>query len=191
MIPQQIPAPRELSYLGRPVRALQAMLRAIAEAEGDLPSVIPDGDFGADTRRAVLTFQRKYGLTPSGSVNLQTWAAIRERYQAAVVAIGPAAPLQIILQPNQVIRRGERNAHLMLVQAMLLVLRDYYDNAPSIAITGVYDDTTAQAVRWLRALGQLPQRDEFDKAAWQLLTCLYRITTGDGTEKTPAVPRRT
>ena len=190
MIPAQQPIVWENTYIGKPVRSLQMMLRVIAESDNDIPSIVPDGDYGSNTQRSVLAFQKKNGLTPNGRVNFETWEAIREGYQAAMIAVGPAAPLRIILQPNQVIVRGEKNTHLVLMQAMLLALADFYDNVPTISITGVYDEPTVHAVHWLQKLGHLEQCEEINKKTWQLLSQLYRIAVGDGTGYTSGVPLR-
>ena len=46
------------TFLGRPVRSLQTMLRVISRAIPEIPPVIPDGVYGQSTMRAVTALQR-------------------------------------------------------------------------------------------------------------------------------------
>jgi peptidoglycan hydrolase-like protein with peptidoglycan-binding domain len=38
--------------------------------------VAVDGEYGPQTRRALLAFQRAHGLAPDGVVGLRTWGAL-------------------------------------------------------------------------------------------------------------------
>jgi peptidoglycan hydrolase-like protein with peptidoglycan-binding domain len=63
--------PKE-SFVSQPVRSLQTMLRVLAEDDNELSSLVPDGIYGNQTRQAVSTFQRKYGIPMTGVVNEET-----------------------------------------------------------------------------------------------------------------------
>ena len=58
---------------GETVRAVQGIMIARGCSCGRYGA---DGDFGNDTRAAVLAFQRRNGLTADGIVGPQTWAAL-------------------------------------------------------------------------------------------------------------------
>ena len=94
------------SFVSQPVRSLQTMLRVLAE-DDELLALIPDGIYGSQTRQAVSAFQRKYGIPVTGVVNQDTWERIAAEHAPALVRLGPAEPLRLILNPNQIIRRGE------------------------------------------------------------------------------------
>ena len=49
------------SFLGQPIRALQTMLRVLAENNDKYKMLIPDGIYGPDTMEAVRVFQRRPG----------------------------------------------------------------------------------------------------------------------------------
>ena len=51
------------SFVGQPVRSLQTMLRVIAEQDGALPSVVPDGIYGNDTVAAVTAIAAISGFS--------------------------------------------------------------------------------------------------------------------------------
>ena len=172
-------------YLSQPVRSLQTMLRTISKSSGNIPPVIPDGIFGADTENALKAFQRLNGLPATGRTDPATWDRLNSSYSHAAIQSGPAAELNITLQPNQVLKPGERNDHLHLIQAMMHTIGTYYHNVPPVTMTGVLDHETQQAVRWLRRASALPDSPDFDRYTWLYLTHLYRAATQDGTHKSP------
>ena len=65
---------------GNRVRVLQYMLDVLAEFYPDLPPIAVDGIYGPATRAAVMAFQRQSGLTESGAVDPDTWAALYRDY---------------------------------------------------------------------------------------------------------------
>jgi hypothetical protein len=58
-------------FKGKDVEALQAALNAQGFNAGEV-----DGDFGDDTKRAVVRYQQKSGLTVDGEVWTETWKAL-------------------------------------------------------------------------------------------------------------------
>jgi len=161
------------SFVAQPIRSLQTMLRVIAESDERQPSVIPDGFYSADTIRAVSAFQRRYGLPVTGVTDQETWDAIVPIYQTALVEVGEAEPLNIILNPSQVIRRGERSPHLYLIQGMLTVLAEVYRSIPAPPSTGVLDLPTAESLIQFQLLSLLPATGEVDKHTWKHLALHY------------------
>lgn len=171
----------EERYIGRPVRSLQTMLRTVAKAGAPIPFIIPDGIFGSETEAAVAAFQRFVRLPVTGKVDLATHELLVIEFDKAGNNIGPAAPLEIILQPNQSIELHGQNDHLYLAQAMFLVLGTRFGNVPAIAITGTLDAQTQTALLWLQKLSGLPETGSFDRPVWRYLTRLYRSSIQDGT----------
>lgn len=66
------------------VTDLQSYLARIAQNIPEIPEIPPTGYFGPQTRDAVLTFQRLFGLPQSGAVGPVTWATIANQYDAFV-----------------------------------------------------------------------------------------------------------
>lgn len=166
--------PRE-SFIGQPIRSLQTMLRVIAEDDPSHPSVIPDGIYGPETMAAVSAFQRKHGLNVTGVTDQDTWEAIVNAYQPAYVSITEAYPLEVILNPGQVIRKGERHPHLYLVQSMLLVLSEIYGSVGTPSHSGILDEATADAIASFQALSELPMTGNLDKQTWKHLVLQYPL----------------
>ena len=162
------------SFVAQPVRSLQTMLRVIAEDDGRSPTVVPDGIYGPNTVTAVSAFQRNHGLPITGVTDEDTWDAIVDIYEPALIRIGPAQPLQIILQPNEIIRRGDENLNLYIVQAVLTVLSEIY-GSPQPSQSGVLDTATYHALLGFQQMHGLPQTGELDKETWRALALQYPL----------------
>lgn len=163
------------SFIGQPIRSLQTMLRVLAEDDPTHIPIVPDGIYGPETVRAVATFQRKHGLPVTGITDLDTWEAVVAQYEPALVRIDEAQPLNIILNPGQVIRKGERSPHLYLVQGMLLVLSEVYESVSQPSLSGILDDITADSLASFQILSGLPASGNLDKHTWKHLTLQYPL----------------
>lgn len=163
------------SFVGQPIRSLQTMLRVIAENDPSHVRIVPDGIYGPETVRAVSVFQRKHGLPVTGVTDQTTWEAVVAVYEPALIEQDAAYPLDIILNPKQVIRKGERSPHLYLVQGMLIVLSDVYKSIGQPSMTGLLDEVTADAIASFQALSGLPMTGNLDKNTWKHLTLQYPL----------------
>lgn len=65
---------------GQAVTDLQTYLSFIADYYNDLPKIPITGYFGTQTENAVQTFQRLFGIEPSGAVSAVTWNEIAKQY---------------------------------------------------------------------------------------------------------------
>lgn len=163
------------SFIGQPIRSLQTMLRVIAEQDPSHETLVPDGIYGPATLSAVSTFQRKHGLPITGITDQATWEAIVAVYDPALIQVAEAEPVDIILNPNQVIRKGERHPHLYLVQAMLMVLSEVYQSVGTPSQSGILDEATADAISSFQALNGLPMTGNLDKHTWKHLALHYPL----------------
>ena len=163
------------SFIGQPIRSLQTMLRVIAEHDPSHVRIVPDGIYGPETVRAVSTFQRNHGLSVTGITDQATWDAIVAVYEPALVEQDEAYALEIILNPGQVIRRGERNPTLYLVQGILLMLGESYGSIGPLSVTGILDDATADALATFQQLSGLPITGNLDKHTWKHLALQYPL----------------
>ena len=165
------------SFIGQPIRSLQTMLRVIAEHDPSYLSVVPDGIYGTDTMNAVSRFQRNKGLPITGIADQDTWETIVEEYNPALINITEAESLNIILNPRQVIRRGERNPNLYIVQAILKVLSEVYESIGTPSQTGILDDATLDSISSFQQLVGLPMTGHLDKRTWKHLALQYPLAT--------------
>lgn len=159
------------------------MIRVIAESDDLQPSVIPDGIYGPQTVTAVSTFQRRHGLPVTGITDQATWDQVVAVYEPALIAVGPVQPLEIILDPNQIIRQGESNPNIYLVQAILIVLSEKYGSITPPAVTGILDIPTSNALSQFQILTLLPATGELDRQTWKNLALHYPMATIPKTEE--------
>jgi peptidoglycan hydrolase-like protein with peptidoglycan-binding domain len=165
------------SFIAQPIRSLQTMLRVIAEDEGRMPSVIPDGFYGQQTMAEVSAHQRKHGLPVTGIADQRTWESVVESYEPALIRVSEARPVDIILNPGQTIRKGEQNPNLYLAQSMLLVLSQTYTSILPPNHTGILDTATAESLESFQQLSGLPVTGELDKITWYHMVLHYPLAT--------------
>lgn len=163
------------SFVSQPVRSLQTMLRVLGEDDPGLKNLIPDGFYGDQTRNAVYHFQRSRGIPPTGVVDQNTWDRIVAEYDPALTRLAPAEPLQIILEPGQVIHKGEESTYLYVIQAVLLTLAENYESIQSPEVTGILDAPTSDAIAAFQYLSGLPQTGELDKVTWKHMARHYTL----------------
>lgn len=169
------------SFVGQPVRSLQTMLRVIAQTDDRQPSVIPDGIYSPQTAAAVSAFQRNHGLPVTGVADQDTWDAIHAQYEPALILIGEARPLEVVLNPGQIIRAGEKHPILYIVQGALIVLSQAYGSIPAPAVTGILDIPTARALADFQSISGLPSTGELDRITWDRIARHYPLAANLGT----------
>ena len=177
------------SFVGQPVRSLQTMLRVLAEHNDMYDTVVPDGVYSPQTMRAVSKFQRIHGLPVTGVTDQRTWEEIAARYEPALIFVDEAQPVEVILNPNEVLRFGDSSPYLYVAQAMLLVLSQTYESIGTPLVTGILDDATADSLSSFQALIGLPMTGELDKHTWKHLALHFPLAANLGMGGTQAESR--
>lgn len=171
------------SFIQQPVRSLQTMLRVLSERDDRYSSVIPDGIYGQSTISAVSTFQRIHGLPVTGVTDQDTWESIVAEYEPALIFVTEAQPVEIILNPNEVLRRGEESPYLRVAQALLWVLSEVYGSVGRPGQNGILDEATADSLASFQAISGLPMTGELDKVTWQQLALHFPLAANLGKGK--------
>lgn len=163
------------SFVAQPVRSLQTMLRVIAQDDPRLPVVVPDGIYGPSTMNAVASFQRLYGIPVTGITDQNTWDQVVLTYEPALVRIGKAEPIEILLEPGQVIVLGESNPYIYLTQGMLAQLATDYTTIPTPVLSGILEEDTAEGLSAFQALVGLPVTGQLDRITWKNLSNQFTL----------------
>lgn len=170
------------SFVQQPVRSLQTMLRVLSKDDPQLPTVIPDGIYGPSTMIAVTAFQRREGIPVTGVVDEFTWDRIVAAYEPALIRVDKAAPIEILLDPGQIITAGERNPYVYLLQGMLAQLSADHARIPLPAHTGRLDPLTAASLRGFQDLAGLPVTGTLDRITWHHLVRQFTLNAAGNTQ---------
>ena len=164
------------SFIEQPIRSLQTMLRVISEDDPRQPTVVPDGIYGPSTMLAVTAFQRNKGIPVTGIVDQYTWEQIVAAYEPAIIRIGKAEPIEILMEPGEVFRSGDKSPYIYLTQSMLTQLST---DAPTITPpghSGILDSSTAKALAAFQILAGLQETGELDRITWKHLSRQFTLS---------------
>ena len=164
------------SFIEQPIRSLQTMLRVIAEDDDRFPTVVPDGIYGTTTMQAVTTFQRMQGLPVTGITDQNTWEAITAAYEPALVRVGKAEPIEILLEPGQIFRLGDEGPYILLMQSMLIWLSQDNNTIPIPNHTGTLDTESAASLSAFQKLAGLPETGDLDRITWKHLSRQFTLS---------------
>lgn len=177
----------QYSYPGYPLRRgssgekvvqLQVMLNQVARDYPAIPRIQPvDGVFGSATEQSVRKFQQIFNLAPDGVVGNGTWYKLVYLY----VGIRDLAELisegqtfyQIQVPTEGQLAIGSQGDSVKVIQYMLRVIAEFYDEVPVVAIDGIYGTGTQNAVLAFQRREGLPQTGAVDAATWDALSRAY------------------
>ncbi len=167
----------------KPVRGLQSMLRNISYYVEDVLPVIPDGNFTQNTKDSVISFQKAYGLEPTGEVDNITWQKIRDvNMELNRIYVLPIAfP---VFGKRILINEGDERSELYVIQAMLYAIFLVYPNAPNIEITGIHDENSVNAVLFVQTLTGLEPTGVIDTLTYNSIANLYTSSIAKKTNPT-------
>lgn len=178
------------SFIGQPVRSLQTMLRVLAEYDNRYSRVVPDGIYGRQTMAAVSNFQRVHGLPVTGVTDQTTWEAVVAAYEPALVLVTEAQPVEVILNPNEVLVLGQSSPYLYIAQAILTVLSQVYASIGTPSQNGTLDAATADSISSFQSLSGLPMTGNLDKVTWKQLALHFPLAANKGRGKSQAEGRK-
>ena len=168
------------SFISQPVRSLQTMLRTLAEHDNKYQRVVPDGVYSTQTANAVAQFQQAHGLPMTGITDQRTWEEIVAHYEPALIFVEEAHPVEIILNPNEVLVFGSSSPYLYVAQAMLITLSQVYGSIATPSVSGVLDSATADSLSSFQSLIGLPVTGDLDKYTWKNLALHFPLAANLG-----------
>ncbi len=153
---------------------LQRYLRQLAYFDDTIPFVPIDGNVGSNTTDAIRAYQARRGLPITGIADQETWEAIYEDYLISIEEEAPPSPFSPFpSEPRDyALRLGDKGFTTAAVQHMLEELSVFYP-IDALAITGIYDEATRDAISEVQARYLLPVTGETDKLTWNALVRLY------------------
>ncbi|MBE6859947.1 MAG: peptidoglycan-binding protein [Ruminococcus sp.] len=149
------------------IKELQRYLHGISYYNPRVPTVIPDGIYGNETQTAVRAFQREYNLRETGKADMPTWNSIVRTYRNNVNS--EAEMLDLFPSAEYIVKIGDTGFIIYVIQIMLRVLSDIFDNIGSPEITGVYNQETAREIKNFQELTNLRTSGAVDRPTWNML----------------------
>ncbi len=142
---------------GGGVRELQYYLNYVSAFNEAIPSVIVDGIFGPATQSAVESFQREYGLTPTGTVTLPMWERLYSAYRGILETLPSGLlPSGLLPYPGYPLRYGFSGDDVAFIQELLNYISNTYTEIPKLTVDGVFGTATENAVKTYQRLFGLP-----------------------------------
>ena len=154
---------------------LQTMLRKIAQEDGGLIILNPDGIFGPETENTVKQFQSQRGLPITGIVNFATWTAITKAYEDAIYQSSPCLSICPFPGPKYKTHIGEKSDIIYIIQIILSAISVAYDEFENILPSGTYDGKTSDAIREFQRINNIPETGIVDKTTWDSLAENYSV----------------
>ncbi|GHU55560.1 hypothetical protein AGMMS49975_17520 [Clostridia bacterium] len=148
------------------VRTMQTYLNALSSKYPSIPKLTADGDFGNQTKAAVIEFQKLFGLTADGIIGKSTWDAI-------VKAAGGQAPSEDQSYPGYYLKVGVEGEKVRQLQRYLNAISSEYPSIPKITADGAYGNATAAAVKKYQQLFGLTADGITGQATWDSVVSTY------------------
>ena len=154
---------------------LQRYLRQLSYFDEDINHVVINGVWNDETRNALLTFQRKNGLSPTGTADEQTWNLLFSQYKSSIDENSPPSPISFFPREpiGQSIGLGDEGFIVSVIQYMLNEISILYDNLENVEINGFFDEATQAAVSEFQKRNLFPQSGRVDKRTWDRLVISY------------------
>ncbi len=158
---------------GEPVKNCQHFLRLISYYYKEVPAVIPDGIFGAQTKLAVEGFQKRFGLKVTGEVNEETWNNIISIYRNI---IGFTDSNNLIFPTYQKkYAPGENGECLYVIQSMMCSIAGRFTNLGSLDVTGTQDEKSVNVTKNIQKICNIPCSGIIDVRTFNNIFSMYSL----------------
>lgn len=174
-LPQRYPGSLQLGSSGSGVLVLQYYLEYISLFVPTVQTVKPDGVFGSETQNSVISFQKTYGLEPTGVVDRVVWNSIQSTYYNVLSGINYEFSEGVALPyPGRVLFKGLSGEDVRALQEYLNYIRRVYTEIPVLTPDGDFGEETEKAVIAFNRLFEIPGDDSRVSAqTWRALTSIY------------------
>lgn len=159
----------------QPIFSAQNVLRKISQNDSRIPSVIPDGIYNEQTKRAVEEFQKTKNMLPTGILDNETWNELVKEFERLSEEIRLLNPFGINYLSYINIKPGENSKVLYVIQAMIKVISLSFDNIEPVEINGENSDKLVSEIKKLQKLSDMPQTGIIDVPTYNMIVNLYEV----------------
>lgn len=167
-IPRQFDRILTVGDTGCAIRSLQYFLTTISFYNNQVSPIAIDGIYGPGTKSAVSSFQKAYGLEPTGIVNAATWEKLIDVYMG-IIEQNPPDYLNdpFAMYPGSPISLGASGDAVTALQERLNIISDFYPNINKIPVTGYFGPETQEALLAFEKEFGIPQRGIVVPFVWE------------------------
>jgi len=159
-------APLSVGSRGNAVSQIQICLNSLAARYPTIPRLTVDGQFGNNTRNAVIAFQRIFGLAQDGIVGPITWNRIFTECAAIGGGGGGGGGTSIPPYPGFLISLGSVGGYVRQIQECLNRAAAANSSIPHVTEDGSFGaNTRVSVIAFQRAFG-LPQDGVVGEQTW-------------------------
>lgn len=164
------------SRIADSIASIQRDLLQLSFHDDDIYATAIDGVWSQETSDSLKSFQKKYGLTPTGVVDLETWELLRSVSDASRRFHSPTEPIRIFPRypADYFWDRESSPIHIQILQYVLRELETEY-GLGNIELTGIYDEPTRAAVYLFQEKNGLTPTGVVDRVTWNLLAEQYNV----------------
>ncbi len=162
---------------GEKVTILQYFLSVIAEFNNSIPFLNITGEFGPETKNAVIAFQQINNLPQTGIVNAITWNEIYDAFIGIVDTVflsGITNTIQAEPFGGTVLKLGSTGESVKTLQQYLKVISNVYSSISPIPVTGEFGKETEDSVKQFQKQFGLPETGVVDRNVWNSIANEYK-----------------
>jgi len=154
---------------------MQKMMQTLSYRNDDASyRVAPDGNFDEGTKNALICFQEKFRLEPTGEADFETWEMLRLEYLKSEEAHGRRNGIfPFPALGGFTVGKGERSDLVLIIQLMLDELRKRHTVYGYIPPNGYFGNSTEDAIKKLQAVYGLEATGEVDGTTWDRMALEY------------------
>ena len=160
------------------IKNLQTYLRAQTLVDSSFPQVPIDGIFDTQTKNALIEFQIRNNLVPTGVADRTTWELLYTQYLEILQNTSlPEALIPFPSYPsNYTIKKGEKSFLVAVLQYMLNEIGIIYNVFDALEINGEYDEATENIIRDFQERNGITPTGEVDRQTWGLIARIYNLS---------------
>ncbi len=156
------------------IKEIQSILRDYRFWTTGIADIGVDGNYDTGTRNAVIDFQRRFNIPPTGIVDLPTWIMLNRVHDIYNQVYGLSQSLNPFSEsPGEEIKKGEDSDVVYIIQIIVKALSLAYDGFLDLEVTGIFDEATENAVKYFQSRVGLPETGIVNKPTWNLLGKSY------------------
>ncbi len=176
---------------GEKVTILQYFLSVIAEFNNSIPFLNITGEFGPETKNAVIAFQQINNLPQTGIVNAITWNEIYDAFIGIIDTVflsGITNTIQTEPFGGTVLKLGSTGESVKTLQQYLNVISNIYSSISPIPVTGEFGKETEDSVKQFQKQFGLSETGVVDRNVWNSIANEYKNVVSATTTRPTQFP---